>query len=312
MKRPSESAIKDHLQRMDPYKFERLVSELWELQGFEVSLRDGSGDRGIDVEALKEDPFSQKILIQAKRYSDDNKVGSNAVRKYATLYQQVDDVDTVVIVTTAPFTQAAERLAQDLGVKTVAGDAVSRLVADYIDEIDTIQITSSDRDTRQGSKSDPDDSSSLQSDHSVKSENESDFPWLNYPRERWSVTCPYCDRKSIHNHPDSFIDHWKEDDHCDGPNARPPSRLTISEDDWNSVLEEVYPKPPEKVDPNQPKKEASRTGKFSQSEGLDDPQCAVCDSGEIIWSDSKSIGECGSCSSEYKCHQKKWYLISQN
>ena len=304
---------------MDPYEFEKLVAELWEVQGFEVSLRKGSGDRGVDVEAIKKDPFSQKILIQAKRYSDGNKIGSNAIRKYATLYQQVADVDTVIIVTTASLTQEAERLAQDLSVKTVDGSALFRLVAKYLGEIDTVQITSSEVNTEQGSqvKTHQKGQSTSQSNYtsSVSSETEKEtvFPWFNYPRERWSVPCPYCNQKSIHNHPESFIDHWKEDNRCDGPKARPPSRLTISEEDWNQVLEDIFSNPPEK-DALRSQKfgEVERNRKFSEVEGIDDPECGNCDSGEIIWNNSKSIGVCESCGAKYKYYREKWYLVSQD
>lgn len=115
----SREEIRQQLQQIDPYEFEELVAELWESQGYETTVRKGSGDRGIDVEAIKEKPFEQKVLIQVKRYTEGNKVGSEQVRNYATLYQQVPDADTVVIVTTSGYTTEAERLARDLNIKTI-------------------------------------------------------------------------------------------------------------------------------------------------------------------------------------------------
>ncbi|ELZ84911.1 hypothetical protein C454_02745 [Haloferax gibbonsii ATCC 33959] len=113
---------------MDPYDFEELVAEVWGRQGYQTTVRKGSGDRGIDVEATRDSPLSEKVLIQVKRYSGKNKVGSNEVRKYATLYQQVPDADTVVIVTTGDVTSEGQILAGDLNVKIVDGNRLSEMI----------------------------------------------------------------------------------------------------------------------------------------------------------------------------------------
>ena len=125
----SPSEIQYQLQQMDPYEFEQLVADVWEAEGYDTTVRQKSDDRGIDVEAVKQQPFHQKVLIQAKRYSDSNTIGSEEVRKYATLYQQVNDADTVVIVTTGGFTNQAERLARDLDVKLVDGKSLAQMIA---------------------------------------------------------------------------------------------------------------------------------------------------------------------------------------
>jgi hypothetical protein len=114
---------------MDPYEFEELVAALWAHYGYETQVRKGSGDRGIDIEATKRIPYQQKDLIQAKRYADDNTIGSQTIREYATLKRQDPDADIVVLVTTSGFTSQAARLAQDLGVKTVDGETLSGLIA---------------------------------------------------------------------------------------------------------------------------------------------------------------------------------------
>jgi len=115
---------------MDPYQFEELVAEIWELQGYDSTVSRGSRDRGVDIVATRESPFSQKVLIQAKRYTEDNKVGSPEVRKYATLYQQETDVDTVVIVTTGSVTSEAQRVAQEQRVKIMDGDSLAEMVVE--------------------------------------------------------------------------------------------------------------------------------------------------------------------------------------
>jgi len=122
--------IQQRIRRMDPYNFEKLVAEVWELYGYETTVKKGSGDRGIDIRASKNTPYNQLDLIQAKRYSKDNTVGSDQIRSYSTLYNQVPEVDIVVLVTTGYFTSEAERLANDLSVKTIDGDKICELIHD--------------------------------------------------------------------------------------------------------------------------------------------------------------------------------------
>lgn len=116
------------LSDMDEYEFEELVADLWEQRGWNTTVTSGSGDRGIDVIAEKNDPFHQKHLIQAKRYDPDNRIGSPDVQQYSSLRQQEDNVDAVVIVTTSSFTRQAKQTAADLNVKLISGtDLVTQI-----------------------------------------------------------------------------------------------------------------------------------------------------------------------------------------
>lgn len=116
-------------QSISPGDFEHLVADIWAAKGFDTSVRSISGDRGVDVEAVNQ--VGYKEIIQAKRYSAGNKVGSNLVRKYATLYQQIPDANKVVIVTTSEFTLEAERLASDLEVKIIDKYGLADMVNEY-------------------------------------------------------------------------------------------------------------------------------------------------------------------------------------
>lgn len=160
----SRERICQQLQEIDPYQFEKVVAEIWELQGYRTTVRQESGDRGIDIEAVQETPFDQRVLIQAKRYAQSNKVGSDEVRTYATLYQQVPDADTVVIVTTSRFTREAKKLAQDLNVKAVDGSDFADLVREYHTEIDSFDLTSDRKNTAETSYSGGDSSETDDSD----------------------------------------------------------------------------------------------------------------------------------------------------
>jgi len=114
-----EGDLVNQLQRLDPYEFEKLIASVWENNDYSTKVHDQSHDKGIDVTATRRNPIFEKVLIQAKRYKEGNKVGSGEVRKYATLYQQDEEADSVVIATTSTFTRQAQTLAADLNVRTL-------------------------------------------------------------------------------------------------------------------------------------------------------------------------------------------------
>lgn len=131
------------LRQMDEYEFEQLVADVWEQRGWNTTVTTGSSDRGIDVIAKKSSPFHQKHLIQVKRYSAGNKIGSPDIQQYSSLKKQENDADAVVVVTTSSFSSQAEQAAEDLNVKLINGqelcDTITdsdlrKIVFDYIDE----------------------------------------------------------------------------------------------------------------------------------------------------------------------------------
>lgn len=128
MASPDRERVLDRLRRMDEYEFEHLVADLWEHRGWTTEVTQGSNDRGIDVVATKRTPFSQKQLIQAKRYGEGNKIGSPAIQQYSSLRHQEADVDAIVVVSTSSFTPQAEQAARDLNVKLIDGESLYDLV----------------------------------------------------------------------------------------------------------------------------------------------------------------------------------------
>jgi hypothetical protein len=126
---------------MDATEFEHFVADIWSGQGWKTRVTKESEDRGIDVVATKDTPVSEKHLIQAKRYGIDNTVGSPDIQQYASLRQQEQDVDAVVVVTSNQFSEQAERVSRDLNVKLVDGDdlydiidkhGLSTVLTDYL------------------------------------------------------------------------------------------------------------------------------------------------------------------------------------
>jgi len=125
-----DKEILHNLQEINEYKFEQLVADVWEHLGWDTTVTSGSNDRGIDVIAEKSTPFHQKQILQAKRYSSNNIIGSPDIQQYGSLKQQIQGVDTVVIVTTSDFSSKAKDAAAALNVKTINGKTFSKLIRD--------------------------------------------------------------------------------------------------------------------------------------------------------------------------------------
>jgi hypothetical protein len=123
-----EEITRHDLQTMDEYEFEHLVAETWREMGWNAEVTQSSSDRGVDVIATKETPFRERHLIQAKRYSADNKVGSGEMQKYSGLYSRDEQVDQVIVVTTSSFTSEAKEISSTRDVKTVNGQELLNLV----------------------------------------------------------------------------------------------------------------------------------------------------------------------------------------
>ena len=119
-----------HLRKIDEYEFERFVADLWEKFGWQTEVTAGSQDWGIDIIAKRRYPVPQKHVIQAKRWSEDNKVGGPDIREYSSLRHQEESADAVIVVTTSSFTQQAEEAAENLRVKLVDGVELSAIISE--------------------------------------------------------------------------------------------------------------------------------------------------------------------------------------
>lgn len=155
----SPTQLRAVLQQMDPYEFEHFVADLWTRMGWDTDVSSAAGDKGVDVIARQSTPYEQLLLIQAKRYGPNTTVGSPDIQQYASLRQQFDDVDKVLIVTTNEFTQQAEETADQLNVKLINGLELARLienhealdlVAEYLDFIHPVSETDADEQTATG------------------------------------------------------------------------------------------------------------------------------------------------------------------
>lgn len=131
----TRAQFKRKVQSIDPARFEQFVADLWRARGWNTRVTNDGSDRGVDVIATKTEPFQQKQVIQAKRYSSDNPVGSPQIQQYASLRQQ-EDADSVIVVTSGRFTEQAEKLARQLKVKLVDADSLYSIMES--EELNTV------------------------------------------------------------------------------------------------------------------------------------------------------------------------------
>jgi hypothetical protein len=173
--------MKQRLQNIDPYEFEQFVGDLWEEEGWSTTVSQESNDLGVDVIADKSGAINQRLAIQAKRYSEGNKVGRPKVQQYHSLKQQDTNADAAVVVTTSGFTKDARLWAHDHNVKLVdGGDLVDMVVKHGADDLVEEYAPSVEKiDSGATAKSSPSStSSSLSSSSSLPVSSTGNVKWV--------------------------------------------------------------------------------------------------------------------------------------
>ena len=120
------------LLKMDWWKFENLIRQLFEAMGLDVRVTQSSRDEGIDAVAYnKTDIVHQaEILIQAKRYS--NCVPANDVRALAGSVEE-KRASSGVLVTTAWVSAETKAFAvRNNRLRIVEGGELKHLLAEYL------------------------------------------------------------------------------------------------------------------------------------------------------------------------------------
>lgn len=99
------------LRTIDPIRFEELVAELFEEDGYRVVLTPPRADGGKDLYVLKsDDKLQASFLVECKRYVPPNKVGVEVARQLYGLVQH-ESQSGGIIVTTSYFTRGAREFA---------------------------------------------------------------------------------------------------------------------------------------------------------------------------------------------------------
>ncbi|MEV0523231.1 restriction endonuclease [Streptomyces sp. NPDC050439] len=111
----------DDFTELDPDGFEEAIAELCARDDCrEVEVVGGACDLGADVLAIT--PDGLRVVIQCKRYGDDNKVGSQDLQRFGGTCFTVHEADIAALVTTSDFTAPALEYAQQCGIVCVNGD----------------------------------------------------------------------------------------------------------------------------------------------------------------------------------------------
>ncbi|MEV6959841.1 restriction endonuclease [Streptomyces sp. NPDC051207] len=105
---------------LSPAGFEQAIAALCARDGCpQVEVVGGAGDLGADVLATTAD--GRRVVIQCKRYTDDNKVGSQELQRFGGTCFTVHEADVAVVVTTGDFTVPATEYAEQCGIVCVGG-----------------------------------------------------------------------------------------------------------------------------------------------------------------------------------------------
>lgn len=115
-----------NLMDLTPFEFENLISNLFNLIGFESKLTRSSKDGGVDVVAFDPRPIvGGKVVIQAKRYR--NVVGVSAVRDlYGTMINE--GAGKGVLVTTSHYGPDAYEFAKNKPIELIDGGGLLYLL----------------------------------------------------------------------------------------------------------------------------------------------------------------------------------------
>lgn len=123
-----ETELRTALQESSPEFFEKAVLEVLWMMGYgggqgEKQHLGKSHDGGIDG-VIRQDPLGlQNVYIQAKRYADDNSVGSPDINSfYGALAQR--GADRGVFITTSTFTSSAQQAASQFHGRIVLIDGI--------------------------------------------------------------------------------------------------------------------------------------------------------------------------------------------
>jgi len=114
----------DDLYALTPLEFEEYTAQLFQQKGYDVTMRGGSGDMGVDVLLTKEN--GQRAVVQCKRYR--HTVGPDTVRElFGTMVHE--RVHHAFLVTTAPISENARKWAADKPLTLIDGTLLIEIAA---------------------------------------------------------------------------------------------------------------------------------------------------------------------------------------
>jgi hypothetical protein len=131
----------ENLQSIDPIEFENLVITLLIKMGFNAATTKTTGDGGIDIVAINEQPIvGGKYVIQCKRYATGNNVGEPAIRELFGI-MHAENANKGILITTSEFSKHAITFAEDKAIELINVNALLNLFKRYLAD-EEINITS--------------------------------------------------------------------------------------------------------------------------------------------------------------------------
>lgn len=101
----------DQLARLDWRKFEMLVTEVLQAQGFEAELGPGRADGGVDIRLLQRDPIGDLLtLVQVKKHDVKYPIGLQAVQALHGV-KEAEGADNSMFVTTSRYLKSSKDFA---------------------------------------------------------------------------------------------------------------------------------------------------------------------------------------------------------
>ncbi len=102
------------LYQLNPRKFEELVANLFENEGYSIELTPNGADGGKDIYAFKKEGLNNSLLaVECKRFAPGNKVGRPIVQKLYGVVEQ-EKLSGGAIVTSSFFTRPAKDFSNEL------------------------------------------------------------------------------------------------------------------------------------------------------------------------------------------------------
>lgn len=128
------------LLKMDWYRFENLIRQLFEAMGMEVHVTQSSRDEGIDAVAYNKTDIVHRaeILIQAKRYS--KCVPTNDVRALAGSVEEKRATAGVLVTTAWVSPETKAFAARNNRLRVIEGGELKHLLAEYLDLLVRIDL----------------------------------------------------------------------------------------------------------------------------------------------------------------------------
>jgi len=117
---------------MDPIEFEHLVKSLLQNMGFKATTTKASGDGGIDIFAINEQPIvGGKYIIQCKRYGTGNNIGEPSIRElYGAMMHE--NANKGILITTSDFSKKAVQFAQNKAIELINGYTILSLLNKHL------------------------------------------------------------------------------------------------------------------------------------------------------------------------------------